>query len=62
MKLFQYHICWKYSSENFEFGIIQANSIEEAEATLKRANPNIIGCNVYEIFYDEYGICEIYSH
>lgn len=62
MNIYQYHICWKYSSENFEFGIIKANSIEEAEATLKRINPNIIGCYVYETYFDENGIQEIYSH
>ena len=61
LKLFLYSVWWRYSSENFEEGIIKAESIEDAEKRLKKIYPECIGCNARDIEFDEDDICIVYS-
>lgn len=48
MKLFEYSVAWKYSSENWEVGIVKASSREEAEELLRKEYPNAISISVYD--------------
>ncbi len=52
MKLFEYHLAWRFSSENWEVGIIKAESVEDAEKILKKENPTAITCSVYDTIED----------
>jgi hypothetical protein len=62
MKLFILHIFWKYSAENFEYGIIKAENAEEAEKKGKQLNPDCIDIYAYELEFDNDGYCSIYKH
>jgi hypothetical protein len=61
MNIYKASIWWRYSS--VEYGLIKANSIEEAEEKLKSIFPSSIGVEVAELEfgedYDDY--CRIYS-
>lgn len=61
MKLFYYSVWWRYSSDNFEYGIIQAESEEQAKETVDKARPGNIGVSVGEIHWDENSMFESYS-
>ncbi len=61
-KIFVYSLYWRYASENFEHGIIKAESKEEAIETLKKANPTIIyEPEVYEPEFDSIDSYIVYS-
>lgn len=62
MNLYVYSIAWRYSSENFEYGIIKAGSEKEAEEILKRDNPTAIYIAAWEPEFDSSGTCSVYSH
>jgi hypothetical protein len=62
MNLYVYSIAWRYSSENFEYGIIKANSEKEAEEILKRINPTAIHVSAWEPEFDSDGTYSVYSH
>lgn len=62
MKTYIANIYWRFSSENFEYGLIQANSEEEAKTKLKALNPNALSVYAYELEFDSDGYCPIYEH
>ncbi len=62
MNTYVYSIAWRFSSENFSYGIIKADSVKEAEEKLQKANPSAIHIAAWEIEFDEDGIYEVYSH
>ena len=62
MNIYGYHIYWEYAAYNNQTGVIKADSIEEAKAKLKEAYPSIIYIpDVYELEFDEDGICILYE-
>ena len=62
MKLFVLHIYWRFSSENFEYGIIYAKDELEAEQKARLSNPTAMNINAYEVEPDSNGYYMIYSH
>jgi type II secretory pathway component PulF len=63
MKLFRYHVCWRYSSENFVDGVVRANSREEALQKLKNSPlySHCIDWDVCEEINPNQEIVEIYT-
>lgn len=64
MKLWEYSIAWRYSSENWEVGIIKAETKEKAKEILRTANPEAISINIYDTIEDigDNSYHTIYSH
>ena len=64
MKLYYYAVWWRYSSDNFAYGIVKAETREEAKDKVNKANPGNIDIAVSDIEDDdftEWGTYEIYS-
>ncbi len=56
MKLFEFHVFWRYSSENYEKGVVWAENEERAKDKLTNAPQykDCIGISIYgEITPDE---------
>lgn len=64
MKLWEYSIAWRYSSENWEIGVVKAETKEDAERLVREANPSIIYCSVWDTISDlaDNQVYTIYSH
>ncbi len=62
MKIFKYHVCWRFSSENFCYGLVWANSEEEAKEKLTKQYPNKIGLDITELIKPDDDVEEIYDH
>jgi hypothetical protein len=62
MKLFNVNVSWRYASENFEYGVIQAESEEQAKQKLKEIFPDALSISVYEIEFDNNGYHSVYEH
>lgn len=62
MNLYQISVYWKYSSENYEYGIMKADSEEDAIAKVKLIYPEAIKIFAYEPVFDESGYSVIFSH
>lgn len=60
MKFWEYYIAWKYSSENWEIGIVKAESKEQAEKLVRDAKPSIIFCDIYDTI-DDLSDNEVYT-
>lgn len=64
MKLFEYSIAWRFSSENWEIGLVKAESKEKAEELVRESNPGIIHCSIYDTIEGiaDNEIYSLYSH
>lgn len=62
MRLFEYNVAWRFSSENWEVGVVKAETKESAEEILKQKFPDAISINVYDTLEpDDNEVYAIYS-
>ncbi len=62
MKTYCVTVYWKFASENIEYGLILANSEEEAVSKVKNIYPDAKDIYVHELEFNQNHYYCVYSH
>ena len=60
--MYAVEVYWKFASENFEYGLIQADTLEEAEVKMRAMYPDAIQILIRELEFNKNGYFTIYEH